>query len=107
MMPETVLEWVTIVASLLALGGWVHARLNSTATENSAKIEILSKGQEDLRQRMQAVEGELRHLPDKDGVHRLQLEMRDMRTDMARIAASSEQAARTAERLEKFLLKEG
>lgn len=107
MMPSTALEWVTIIASLLALWGWVHARLNSTATENSKKIADLQLGQDDLKQRMQTVESEMHHMPKMDGLHRLELAIMELKTEVTKVSAETAQAARTSARVENYLLEQG
>lgn len=107
MMPDTAAEWLTLILSALALGGVVRAALNSTATENAAKIVVLQKDQTEMQRRLQTVENELRHLPDKDVTHRLEMAIADLRNSVVKLEATGEQTARTAARVENFLLERG
>ena len=108
-------QWAGAIALLLSLGTTVYTLLTSgskkTATDlqahkatNSAVCAELENRIAAHAIRIQKLENEFGHLPDKDIVHRLELTMKDMQVQMAGMAASSEATARTARRVEEFLL---
>jgi len=61
------------------------------------KIEV-------LEDRLAKVEGELKHLPDKVGMHRMELTMSDMQGDMKVIIERMNSIAATGDRLQEFLV---
>ncbi len=57
--------------------------------------------------RIQSVEGDMKHLPNKDTVNKLQVDMTDLKGQIALIAKSSDATERATRRVEEFLLKHG
>ena len=90
-------DWVGLIGAILALVLSIYAISTKPSKENSDKLEKLEKDssarledlEKDLRkemadqssritghgQRIQKMESEMAHLPDKDIVHRLELSM--------------------------------
>ncbi len=99
--------WLSAVSLLISIGVAVTAFLTTGAKQNSRQIADLEEDFEAIDRRVQSLEGEMRHLPDKDAVHRLELTLRDMQVEMAKIAASADQSARTTARVETYLLEKG
>jgi hypothetical protein len=106
----TLSEWQTIVAigaGLLAIGSAIYSWLTGRASANAKEIDDLADRQRDLERRVDAVEGELRHLPDKDRVHKLEVAMEGMRGDIGRIADGFQTMSRTVTRIDEYLLRAG
>ncbi len=93
-------QYLGAVALLISIGTAISTFVNSGAKANG---ETLS----DHEKRIQAVETELRHLPDRAMVHDLQLTLKDIQIEMASIKAATEQSTRTSRRVEEYLLKRG
>lgn len=120
-------DWLGLAALFISVGGFLWTQMTSDAKRALKALDdyrrdneaALTKMKADsalsLREidehvalhegRLQAVEGELRHLPDKDAVHRLELTLKDMAVEIAKIGASAEQSTRISARVEEFLLR--
>lgn len=101
---DQVKEYAGLLAVLISVGStvwmWLTAGSRSNATELLAAGERLDAHD----RRIQSVEQEIRHMPDRETVHRLELTMKDMQTQIAAMAASAEATERTARRVEQFLI---
>lgn len=94
------LPWLSAAVSLIAIVTAVSTFVNAGAKANGKTLA-------DHEKRIQAVETELRHLPDRAMVHDLQLTLKDIQIEMASIKAATEQSTRTSRRVEEYLLKKG
>ncbi|SFZ85987.1 hypothetical protein SAMN02983003_3159 [Devosia enhydra] len=112
---EFLREWVGLGIALLSLSGTVWALLQSPAKKNAEDLAELRKAagtdfkrlderQDELERRTAKMEGDWKHLPDKESVHRLELAISDMNGTIKSMAASSEATERTARRVEEFLI---
>jgi hypothetical protein len=102
-----ILPWLGGIALILSLGNTITTFLTSGSTANADSISKLSQRVGDVEDRIQLVESELKHLPDQQAVHRLELTLKDMQIEISRIASSAEQSARTSTRVEQYLLERG
>lgn len=59
-----------------------------------------------IEDRTASVEGEMRHLPDKQTTHRLELAISDMRGEMRAMGEKLSPVAAIADRLQEFLLEQ-
>jgi hypothetical protein len=111
--------WLTLALSLIAIGGFIWSQLTSGGTkalkevgELRRQVESDEKVRSDaivarfqlVEARVQTMEGELKHLPDRDMVHGLQLTLKDIQIEMASMRGLTEQATRTSQRVEGWLL---
>ncbi|MEO1986613.1 MAG: DUF2730 family protein [Martelella sp.] len=104
MTPEPVLAWLTAANSIIALGSFFYAWLTSRAKGNSEKLDKLEDKVVDHDRRIQDVESEMRHLPDKDTVMELKVAVTELKGAVATISKSSEATERATRRVEEFLL---
>jgi uncharacterized protein Yka (UPF0111/DUF47 family) len=120
-----ILPWVVGANALLAFGQTAHMLLSTSATKAIKEIESLikrlDKDAEDrkrdeqaivarlngVEQRVLEIDSELRHLPSKDTVHKIEISLEQMKTELAKVASSADQSARTAARVETYLLERG
>ncbi|MAM10139.1 MAG: hypothetical protein CML23_06685 [Rhizobiaceae bacterium] len=72
---DPLLPWLTAINSLIALGSFIYAWLTARAKGNSEKLAAVEKIVIEHDRRIQEIEGELRHLPDKDSVVDLKISM--------------------------------
>ncbi len=98
--------WLSAAALIISLGTSISTLLTSGAKENSKKLAKMEEATTVLDGRVQALEGEMRHLPDKDAVHRLELTLKDLQTEIRQIGTSAEQSVRVATRVENYLLEQ-
>jgi hypothetical protein len=70
-------------------------------------IKFLDTAIDDTKARVTSMEAIITQLPDKDSIHRLALQLEQMNTKIAGMAATSEATQRTAGRVEQFLLEQG
>ena len=103
---QPIVPWLSAFALIISLGTTVSTFLTSGAKQNAKKIADLDESSKALESRVQELETEMRHMPDKDAVHRLELTLKDMQTEIIKIYTSAEQSARTTARVETYLLEQ-
>lgn len=104
---NTVMPWLGAIALILSLGNTIMGLLTSGSKENAKKLATLEDVLDDHTSRIQAVENEIKHLPDRAMVHEVQLTLKDIQIEMASIKAATEQSTRTSRRVEEYLLSQG
>lgn len=109
---NTLITFVTAAYNLLstrgtkALDGLAKlsdALSKETASRKMGEDATLARFAE-MAGRVQRLETEFGHLPDQQAVHQLQLTLKDMQVEIAKISASAERSARTSDRVEQFLM---
>ncbi|MER9211589.1 DUF2730 family protein [Mesorhizobium sp. M0663] len=109
------MPWLLAASTLLNLGTTVFTLMTSGAKKTASDLEAhktavedrcsgLDTKLDDYGSRIQSIESEMKHLPDKDMVHQLQMTMKDIQIEMANVKAETQAAARTSRRVEEFLL---
>ncbi|WP_417691531.1 DUF2730 family protein [Roseibium sp.] len=106
MLPETFKDWASLLAVLLSIGALVHSWITSKAKVNAEHLKVVDEKLIDQDRRVQAIEGELKHLPGKDDVNDLKLSIAELRGTIGRLDESLSGISRTVRRVEGFLLKE-
>lgn len=101
------------IALPIAVGiyAWVMGQNKETVHAVAALRELLDTETKAIRVEISAatgrvskVENEMQHLPDKDMVHRIELGMKDMQTQIGAQAEVVKTVERTMQRVETFLL---
>ncbi|MDL2401268.1 DUF2730 family protein [Rhizobium mayense] len=95
--PQSLLLWLTIISSLISIGTAVWVGLSSGPKKIASRLD-------DHANRLATVENDLKHMPSQDTVHRLQLDLTEMKGQIGVMAKSSEVTERTTRRVEEFLL---
>ncbi len=83
-MPAEIKDWLNIVTLVIAIGSAVYAWLTSGAkktaaaldshkTETNKQLAELVKLMSDQERRIQSLENDMRHLPDREHAHRMEL----------------------------------
>ncbi|MCR5855980.1 DUF2730 domain-containing protein [Mesorhizobium sp. J428] len=117
-MLQEIKDWLGVAALLISVGGFLYAWLSSGAKKAMTDLEVFKSAEAERwekidavfiehERRVQSIENELKHLPSQKSVHELQLTLKDMQVEMAKIGASADQSARTAARVETYLLEHG
>lgn len=102
MTADDIKAWAGVV---IAAGAWVYTWFTARSKDNAARIDKLEGKVEDHSGRLQAVEQELHHLPDKDRFHGLELAISDIKGQLSAMTEATEAVGRTARRVEDYLLK--
>ncbi|TIW27751.1 MAG: hypothetical protein E5V63_08135 [Mesorhizobium sp.] len=109
------MPWLLALNTLLSIGTVVYTVMTSGAKKTASDLEthkrvaeerwnILDGALDAHASRIQSIEGEMKHLPDKDMVHQLQMTMKDIQIEMANVKAETQAATRSSRRIEEFLL---
>lgn len=112
---EHALPWIVAANALMTLGTAVFMLLSSGPRKTAGALETfkgncavefmtLTKRLDEHAARLQAVESEMKHLPDRDMVHGLQLTLKDIQVELAGVKGEAAQAVRSSRRVEDFLM---
>ncbi len=100
-------DWLGALALIVSLMTTVYAWMTSKAKANSEHLKMVDSKLVEHDRRIQSVESELKHLPDKDDVNELKLAIAELRGTVGRLDESLGGVSRTVRRVEGFLMKEG
>ena len=101
-----VMPWVTAALAIIALLGHGKTFFGSEGKQASRDIEHLRNEIEEHERRIQRVETELPHLPDRDAQHRVELALAEMNGRFAALEEKLKPIASTSERLHQLLLEQ-
>lgn len=71
-------DWLGLIALLISIGTSVVLFVGSGAKKNSARIEELDADLTAHDRRIQKIESDLGHLPDRETIHKLELAIADL-----------------------------
>lgn len=106
-MPDGLKDLLGAAALVISLLTSVYAWITSKAKANGEHLKTVDAKLIDLDRRVQAMESELKHLPDKDDVNELKLALAELRGTVSTLNESLSGVSRTVRRVEGFLMKEG
>lgn len=96
--------YVALAISLITLGTLFKNILSSGEKALDERTRKNESKLIELDRRTQSLEGEMKHLPDKDSVHKLQLDLTEMKSQLVAMIKSSEATERATRRVEEFLM---
>ncbi|MBE0691523.1 MAG: DUF2730 family protein [Aquamicrobium sp.] len=102
-----IVPYLTAANTALALGVWVYAGLTRGSRDNADALRGLRERQNEAERNIQALQNELKHLPDAQDVVELKLSITEMRGAMNTQAEVMGSVARTVQRLETYLMEKG
>lgn len=97
----TIMPWASFAVAIFALLGHLKTYFGG------AKIDALDKAVDDHDRRIQALEGEMKHLPDQQSVVDLKLALSDLRGTVNTLAESVGSVGRTVHRIDDYLRQDG
>ena len=103
-MIEPIQQYLGFVALIISVGGSAYAWLTSRSRHNEEALSELDKRLVAAESRIAKVEGELEHLPTKEGQHRLELAMAELVGDMKQMAEALKGTRSTVDRMETVLM---
>ena len=105
MTPGVLKEWLGVAALMISVGGFFYAWLTSRSKTNSEQLEQLDGRVDQLVGRLQAVELELRHMPDKETIAELRISVEGVKTRLAGMEQQASATGASVRRIEDYLLK--
>ncbi|MDQ0454703.1 DUF2730 family protein [Rhizobium paknamense] len=100
-------SFIAVALSGLNLLALIRNMLSSGERKLDERITKVEGTLIEHDRRVQAVEGELKHMPDKETVQKLQLDMAEMKAQLTAMVKATEATERATRRVEDFLLKRG
>ena len=97
-------QYLGLALAIIALLGHAKGYFSSGEKTLTARTETNEKKLIEHDRRIQTVEADIKHLPDKDTVHKMELAMAEMKSQLASMVKSSEATERATRRVEEFLL---
>lgn len=102
---SVLMPWLLAGNTIVSLGTAAYAVLTTGSKANTQKIEAVEIKLTDHDRRVQAIESELKHLPDKDTVIDLRLALADLGQKVAVMGESVQSTSRTVRRIDDYLHK--
>jgi hypothetical protein len=100
-------DWLYVANTAIALAAAAYAWLTARSKANSAHLKAVDAMLDDHKQRIGAIEGEMRHMPAKDDVHELKIAIAELRGTIGRLDESHNGVSRIVNRIEAYLLDQG
>lgn len=101
-----IMQWLSLVLAAIALLGHAKNFFGSDGKEATKDIKILKELLAAHDSRIQGVENEIRHLPDRDSQHRVELALTEMNGRFAALEERLKPVVNTSERLHELLLEQ-
>lgn len=98
--------WITAALAVIALLGHAKNFFGSGEKTLSDRVQKSETKLIEHDRRVQAIEGEMRHLPDRDSAHRLELTMEKISGRLDTLDERLKPIAATSGRLQEFLLEQ-
>lgn len=112
--PQIILLWGNLFLSLAAVAGHIKNWMSSGEKKLTEKQGEQAKTQgvherklTEHDRRIQALEGDFRHLPSKEDIHALTLAVETVKGELGKMEATYAGVSRSVIRIEQYLLKEG
>lgn len=99
-------SWLGVISTALGIGAIFYTWLTARASANGKTLEGHGKTLIDHDRRIQSVESELKHLPDKDTVTELKLAIAELKGTVGRLDEQLGSVGRTVHRIDDYLRKD-
>jgi len=99
-------DWLGLISLLITIGSWAYFALTSGAKDAAKRVGAAEKALIDHDRRVQRLEDEMKHLPDRDTAHRLELTMERISGRLDALDERIRPIAQTSARLQEFLLEQ-
>ena len=97
-------DWAPWVAIVISIAGFLHSFLSGRSKQNDERFGVIAGKVDAVEDRVTRIEGELKHLPDKNATHRLELTLAEMRTELRGVTESMKPIKAMAERIQEAAL---
>lgn len=99
--------YLALALAIFSLVGLIKNNLTSGEKELAKEQEEHEKKLIDLDRRVQSVESDLKHLPDREMTHRLELNLEKLSSQVATLNERVKPIAATNERMMELLMEQG
>lgn len=106
MNPAEISPYLAVALSVIALLGHAKGYFSSGEKNLTNRTDATEKKLIEHDRRIQAVEGELKHLPDRDMAHRLELAVEKMNGRLDTMSETLKPIRATTERLNELLMEQ-
>lgn len=100
-------QFASFAGPAIAVGGVIYTWLTSRSTQNSVELKAALETLVAHDRRIQRVEDELKHLPDKDGVNELKLAVVRLEGTVKALDVQLGAVGRTVANIDGYLRKDG
>ena len=102
----SVLPWVSGLISVITLLTLLKNILSSGEKELDVRLKAVEAKLIEQDRRVQTIEGEMKHLPDRDAQHRMELQLAEMNGKFAALEERLRPIAQVSIRLQEFMLEQ-
>lgn len=106
MTPSEVSQYVGLALAIIALLGHAKGYFSSGEKTLTARVEKAETKLVEYDRRIQAVEGEMKHLPNRETAHKLELALAQMNGRLDTMTATLEPIRATTDRLNELLVEQ-
>lgn len=103
---STIVAGLMVISLLLGIANTVWLWWSKSNDAGAKKIEKIEEQQDALKAKVGVIEGELKHLPNKEDVHALRVQVTEIHGQLRTSDAELAGVARTVRRIEDHLLGE-
>lgn len=103
---SVVMPWVIAAMTIINFGGLIQNMISKGEKENSEKLKKAETKLVEYDRRIQALEGDFKHLPSKDDIHGLMLSVEVIRGELGKMSETHDGVKRAVSRIEGYLLDE-
>ncbi len=107
MLAEALKDWFGAIGGLIGVCSIFYTWVTSRAAANATTLEKMGDEVTTLTRRVDHIDTELQHLPDKDTVHKMEVSMAEIRGEIGQMTEASKATQRTVQRIENHLLGSG
>lgn len=94
------------IGGLLGIVSIVYTWITARSRVNGEEIKVLRERSQEHDRRIDRIEKDIEHLPDRNHAHSMQVELAQMRGEIQLLAERLKPVAAISERLQEFLLEE-
>ncbi|WP_198174374.1 DUF2730 family protein [Mesorhizobium xinjiangense] len=98
--------WAGPIAAVISIATAIYTFLTASSKRNAAELEKSTQKLIDHDRRIQEIETEMRHVPSKEDISELKLQLANLAGEVGRLAESNGGVSRAVRRIEEYLLKE-
>ncbi|CAN7259719.1 DUF2730 family protein [Brucella pseudogrignonensis] len=106
MTPGEILPYLSLALAMIAIAGHAKGWINSGEKQLKDSVDAHTAKLTDHDRRVQSLENEIKHLPDRDAQHRMELSLAEMNGRFAALEEKLKPIAATSERLHELLMEQ-
>lgn len=106
MTPAEMSQYLGLALAVIALLGHAKGYFSSGEKTLTARVEKAEAKLVEYDRRIQTIEGEMKHLPDREAQHRMELQLAEMNGKFAALEERLRPIAQVSIRLQEFMLEQ-